>query len=159
MDLTPEERRKYNEFFNPVIAELKANGCWGKAGQNYGYDRGFRTEFDGLEYRIGFWRNRKRQLHAYLWLHSPDRARDLRIHRQLLTYRSEIDREIGFDESTMISGWESSGLPCAGVGIPASITDPRTQLERAAKWLVEYLPRVKAAIDPRLEVIMRDLDD
>ena len=57
--------------------------------------------------------------------------------------------------------WEKHGNhPWASLGIrrDGSIDDPPERLEELGAWVLEYLPKLKAVLNPRLETILGEPD-
>lgn len=160
------DQEAYAAFLDPLVTDLKANGFPGKMVGRYDNDRRFESKFPGLSYGVGFWPEDRSNVGVYLWIHAKDqRDRNQHIYQQLLASRAEIDAEMGVGEPRTNSRWNPDtwprgpdwGYAAVGVWTPGGIYSPPERLQEIHEWVLEYLPRVKEVLDPRLEEILRTL--
>ena len=160
------DKEAYNAFLKPLMDDLRRGGFPGRAGTRYGHDRGFESpDFPDLSYRFGFWPDNRSLASVYLWIHAPrDKRRNQHIYRQLRASKAEIDTEMGAGEPLTNTHWNPDtwqardwGYAAVGITTPGGIHSPPERLQEIRAWALEYLPRIKEVLDPRLEEILRTL--
>ena len=159
------DKEAYDAFLKPLIADLRRNGFPGALGQPYDNDRVFKSAFPYLSYRFGFWPEDRSEVGAYLWIHAPrDKPRNQYIYRALHADKGAIDAAMGVGDPLTKADWNPDtwrvydwGYAAVGVCTPGRISSPQGRLNEIREWVLEYLPRVKEVLDPRLEKILRNL--
>ena len=160
------DKEAYKAFLDPLMDDLRRGGFPGKRKPGYENDRRFETPFLGLSYRFGFWPDDRSVATVYLWIHAQDqRDRNQHIYRQLRASKAEIDAEMGDGEPLTNAHWNPDtwpqrpgwGYAAVGVTTPGGIHSPPQRLQEIREWVLEYLPRIKEVLDPRLKEILRTL--
>ena len=158
------DEEAYAAFLDPLMDDLRRGGFPGKRGRGYEHDRRFETPFPGISYRFGFWPTDRSNAAVYLWIHAQDqRDRNQHIYQQLLASRAEIDAAMGVGEPLTNPAWnpntwhKDQGYAAVGVCTPGGIRSSDERLAEIRAWVLEYLPRIKEVLDPRLEEILHAL--
>ena len=159
------DKEAYKAFLDPLMDDLRRGGFPGKRKPGYENDRRFEATFPGLSYRFGFWPDDRSVATVYLWIHAPrDKRRNQHIYRQLRASKAEIDAEMGDGELLTNAHWNPDtwpnrdwGYAAVGVTTPGGIRSSEERLDEIRAWVLEYLPRIKEVLDPRLEEILRAL--
>ena len=159
------DKEAYDAFLKPLITDLRRDGFPGALGRPYDNDRGFKSAFPHLSYRFGFWPEDRSEVGVYLWIHAPrDKSRNQYIYRALRADKAAIDAAMGVGDPLTKADWNPDtwrvydwGYAAVGVSTPGRINSPQGRLDEIREWVLEYLPRVKEVLDPRLEKILRNL--
>ena len=157
--LTPSEaselNQRYRDFFQTMIGDLRREGFTDRSIALAGNDQSFPTDFAGISYNVGFWNSGgKPSLDVCLWIATDETERNKQMFDGLSGYQDEIEAElagVAWDRRNnmrMCSIYFSRG---------GSITSPEEDLVELREWAVDRLVRLRAALEPRLEKVMRDL--
>ena len=118
-------------------------------------NQSFPTDFTGISYNVGFWSGGgEPSLDVYLWIATDETERNKQMFDGLSGYQDEIEAElagVAWDRKNnmrMCSIYFSRG---------GTIASPEEDLVELREWAVDRLVRLRAALEPRLEKVMRDL--
>ena len=154
----PPDKRKYYDFFQPLIATLRgADSAFADAPkQRFDYrDRLFPSRVDpSIGYSASFWKN-----YAWVSLHIETDDKDL---TKALFDELQADREQIESDIKALSGqewvWErhSRHSFCTiNIRKDGSIDDLPEKLEKTMSWMLDLLPKLKEVFDPRLDEILK----
>ena len=152
--------RQFHDFFQPIIAELHRTGFADRDFYRFGHtDSYFGRYFSTRSRRDVSYAASLEKNYAWVTLHIE--AEDGKEHTKeifdaLRKDQEQIEQSIGakldwrpYDPYT----FSSISLRRDG-----SIDDPPEKLAATREWMLEYLPRLKEVMDPRLEAIMAELE-
>ena len=151
----PATKRRYYEFFQPLITKLIGEGFADKAVNHWGHPgRLFPSGFDEeTGYAVSFSTNGAWvSLHVRMW---DSIERNNRIFDELQKAKPEIeeflDAEWVWERFAPHSFFEIS------IRKDGSIDDPPEKLEETRGWMLDQLPKLKKVLDPHLERILKEL--
>ena len=162
-----EESRLYDDFFQPLIAELVRTGF--AAGARRHFDGTGRFFTPGIAEGTGYAASLQGRNDAWVTLHirTDDVEQANRIFDELHAARQEIESEFAellgdreqadTDASAPEWNWgRYSPYPFASISIrrDGAIHDPSEVLEAIRAWMLVHLPGLKAVFDPRVEAIL-----
>ena len=152
----PATKRKYHEFFQPLVTKLIGEGFADKTVQLFDYTgRFFPSRFDeNTGYAVSFWKNG-----AWVSLHiqMEDTKLTKRIFDELMARRKVIERSV---EAGPAPDWQwlrhdNFTFSSINVRRDGSIDDPPEKLEETRAWMLDLLPKLKEVFDPRLAEALR----
>ena len=152
----PAIKLTYLDFFRPVVAALWEKGIADKNLTKAGNNQVFPSGFSGIGYNVGFWHSfgGSPSLDVYLWIATRDQDRNKEIFDALNQYREEIECElpgVSWDRR------DHQGMCSIYFIKRGSIKDSDEKLAELREWVLAMLPKLKAAFQPRLEKVMREL--
>ena len=156
----PPTTRRYRDLFQPLIAEMVRAGFADKATQSFGpASRLFPSPSrEGIGYELSLvpWNNRNA---AWVVLHIKTEDKELTkwIFDQLQADREDIESSIdpGHDSQWEWLRFNGSTFSQIGFSRPGSIDDPPDKLEETRAWMLDLLPKLKEAFEPRLESLLK----
>ncbi len=148
----PATKRKYYEFFQPLITKLLGDDFADKAVDYFDHTgRLFSSGFDeDTGYAVSFWKNRAWvSLHVRTW---DSVERNNRIFDELAAERDDLESSIDVDAD---SEWhwdrhDTFTFSTINIRKAGSIDDPPEELEETRAWMLDLLPKLKKVFDPRL---------
>ncbi len=154
----PPDKRKYHDFFQPLIATLRgADSAFADAPkQRFDYrDRLFPSRVDpSVGYSASFWKN-----YAWVSLHIETDDKDLTkaIFDELQANRQQIESDIeALPEQEWVWYRHNPHAFCTiNIRKDGSIDDPPEHLEKTMSWMLDLLPKLKEVFDPRLDEILK----
>ena len=153
----PAAKRTYLDFFRPVVAKLSEEGIADTSVAKASNNQTFPSGFPGIGYNVGFWHSfgRSPSLDVYLWIGTPDRSRNKEIFDAMYRFREEIECElpgVGWDRKDNQSA-------CSVYFIKrGSIWESEETFAALQTWALDKLPKLKCALQPRLEKVMSELE-
>ena len=152
-----EAHHRYRAFFQPIIGELRRSGVTDRVDALARNDQGFPSGLPGISYHIGFWGGiAKPSLDVYLWIATDDKDRNKEIFDALYQRRGEIEAELAGVSWDRRNNQRMCSIYFTESG---SIADAEERLVELRDWAPDRLIALKAAFQPRLEEVMRDLGD
>ena len=151
----PATKRKYHEFFQPLITKLLGEGFADKAIQYFGHTgRLFPSRFDEKTgYAVGFSKDGAWvSLHVRTW---DSIERNNRIFDELRESKPEIEESL--DAELVWGRFDSSSFFTIHIIKVGSIDDPPEKLEETRAWMLDQLPKLKDVLDPHLERVLKDM--
>ena len=151
----PQIQRRHHEFFQPLITKLLGEGFADKAVQHFGYTgRLFPSGFDEeTGYAVSFWQD---SAWVELCVRTWDSVeRNNRIFDELQKSKPEIEESLDAEWV-----WHRHGpysFFTISIRRDGSIDDPPEKLEETRAWMLDLLPKLKEAFDPRLERVLKEL--
>ena len=166
---TAELRKRYKDFFDPIIRSLKAAGE-GPRTLNVipeGNDRGFESQkFAPLCFNFGFWGPNNGDRHrpyVYLWIRESDGRRSRQIFEQLRADQKAMEEELRrvdprfklnrWSDTTGSSNPKAKHYRSVGMMIDGTINDPQQRLDEIRDWMLAFYPVLKDVMERRLEKI------
>ena len=154
--LEPSElNQRYRDFSQTMIGDLRREGFTDRSSASAGNNQSFPTDFTGISYDVGFWSGGgEPSLDVYLWIATDETERNKQMFDGLSGYQDEIEGElagVAWDRKNhmrMCSIYFSRG---------GTIASPEEDLVELREWAVDRLVKLRAALEPRLEKVMRDL--
>ena len=162
-----EEGRLYDDFFQPLIAELVRTGFATGARQHF--DRTGRFFTPAIAESIGWAASLEGQNDAWVTFHirTDDNDRTNRIFDELHAAREEIEAEFTellrdpgqTDADATAPQWDWRrydrwAFHSISVRRDGAIHDPPEELHEIRAWMLDRLPRFKAVFEPRVEAIL-----
>ena len=144
----PATKRKYHEFFQPLVTRLIGEGFTDKAVNHWGHTgRLFPSGFDEeTGYAVSFGKNGAWvSLHVRTW-DSVDRNN--RIFDELQRAKPEIEESL--DAEWVWERFDPYSFFEISIRRDSSIDDPPEKLEEIRGWMLDLLPKLKEVFDPRL---------
>ena len=154
----PEETRKYEQFFQPLMGDLIQAGFSGNPVQYF--DRTGRVFRSGIHdddgYAVSFWKD-DAWVSRHIRLQDVDQTK--RLFDRLKKDQEQIERCI---EEGQVWDWhrhDGDGFCTINLRqADCSIDDPPEKLEKTRRWMAEYLPRLKDVLEDRLKSALADLE-
>ena len=151
-----EEGRLYDDFFQPLIAELVRTGF--AAGARRHFDRTGRFFTPAIGESIGWAASLEGQNDAWATFHirTDDNDRTKRIFDELHAAREEIEAEFAASPAQEWRWLRHDPYAFSSISIrrDGAIHDPPEELEEIRAWMLDRLPRLKAVFAPRVEAIL-----
>ena len=156
----PSITQRYYDLFQPLITELRQLGFADKVTQSFGRaSRLFpspRREGIGYEVSLVPWKNRDA---AWVLIHinTGDKEQNKWIFDELQTDREAIESSIDPDPHSRWEWLRFNGAAFSQIGFsrPGSIDDPQGKLEETRAWMLDLLPKLKEAFEPRLQKLLK----
>ena len=149
----PSTTRRYHYFFQPLINEMLRMDFAEKAFHYFDHTgRFFPSCFDkDTGYAVSFsnkgsWVS----LHVRTW---DSIERNNRIFDELQTTKSEIEQLL--DPEWVWDRFEPYSFFTISIRKDGSIDDPPDKLEETRAWMLDLLPKLKEAFEPRLESLLK----
>ena len=146
--------QKFRDFFQPLIGELIQSCFADKTTQRFdSSDRFFPSRIhSGIGYAASFWKNS-----AWVTLHieTEDKERTKQIFDLLKEEQAQIERCIEGEKWDWCRH-DRHAFSSINLRRDGSIDDPPERLDQIRAWMLEYLPRLKEVMDPRLARIMNE---
>ena len=150
-----EINRRYLDFFQPMIGELRRAGMTDREHVLAGNNQSFPSGFTGIGYNVGFWGGIvKPSLDVYLWIAAGETDRNKEIFDRLTQYRAKIDGKL---TGVTWDPRDGQRMCCIYFSESGSIADPEANLAELRTWAVDRLVQLKTAFQPHLEQVMPDL--
>ena len=157
------EIEKHQRFFDPLISSVPESVFTKSPSRAFGYnDRFFPSAFKGeIGYVVSLeWRKRA-------WVYFLIRAWDSvdtsnKLFEMLREEQEQIKSSVGARGEWHWDKYEKNFFATIGVSVDGSIDDPPDQLEETRKWMLELLPKFKAAFEERtarLLDVMRGMNE
>ena len=152
------EARRYQEFFEPLIAELLRTGFAGRAVQHFDHTgRFFRSRLDpGIGYAASLWRGV-----AWVGLHirMDGTAHTKRVFDALHANRASIEADLPAPDGSAWSWLRHDAYTFSSINLrrDGAIHDPPDRLAETREWMLDMLPRLRAVLDLRLAAILEGL--
>ena len=149
------EARRYQEFFEPLIAELLRTGFAGRAVQHFDHTgRFFRSRLDpGIGYAASLWRGV-----AWVGLHirMDGTAHTKRVFDALHANRASIEADLPAPDGSAWSWLRHDAYTFSSINLrrDGAIHDPPDRLAETREWMLDMLPRLRAVLDLRLAAIL-----
>ena len=148
-------KRRHHEFFQPIVSKLLADGFADSAYQRFNYaDRTFPSRLNkGIAYAVSFYKER-----AWVSLHIEldDIQRTKQVFDKLMTYREQVEESVvaGSGSDWRWNRYDKFLFSSINIVSDGSINDPPAKLEETRAWMLDLLPKLKDAFDPRLKKIV-----
>ena len=152
------EARRYQAFFEPLIAELLQSGFAGRSLQHFDHTGRFlRSRLDpGIGYAASFWRGV-----AWVGLHirMDDTAHTKRVFDALQADRASIEADLLAPDASAWSWLRHDAFTFSSINLrrDSAIHKPPDRLHETREWMLDMLPRLRAVLDPRLAAIIEGL--
>ena len=150
----PATKRKYYEFFQPLVTKLIGEGFADKAVNYFDHTgRFFPSRFDeDTGYAVSFWKNGAWvSLHVRTW---DSVERNNRIFDELQKAKLEIEESL--DAEWVWHRFDTNSFFTISIRRDGSIDDPSEKHEEIRGWMLDLLPKLKEVFDPRLEEALAD---
>ena len=150
----PTTKRQYYEFFQPLVTKLLGEGFADKAVNYYDHTgRFFPSWFDEYTgYAVSFWKNGAWvSLHVRTW---DSVERNNRIFDELQKAKPEIEESL--DAEWVWHRFGPNSFFTISIRKDSSIDDPPEKLEEIREWVLDQLPKLKDALDPHLERVLKE---
>ena len=156
-----EGARMYQKFFEPLIdAVASAGNFQPRPIQRFGHGgRHFRSlHIEGISYAVSF--NAPNNAWVTPFIEAGDKERTKHIFDSLHARRSELQAAISIDPVPewhwyRYDRWNFSSINIRKDG---SINDPPEKRDETRRWMLDLLPKLKDAFEPRVEEILADAD-
>lgn len=154
--------QKLHEFFQPLMEEMQRRSIYtSRAHPPYGnYEYGVGSSRSGAgNYWVGFYKA-SRAAEIYVWINNGegDGEHNARIYKALLAEKDSIENELG--QKVDWTGQPHNRLSAAvGISQPGTIEDTPIRLTEIREWMLEYIPKFKEIIEPRLQRIVNGLSE
>lgn len=149
---------QHDDFFRPLIAELKRARFADSATQYYDHTGRFFPSGidDGIGYAVSFWKD---GAWVTLNISMADSGDTKRIFDRLHADQGAIESSLGPRPG---SEWDwargrANGFSSISIRMDGTIDDPPDELEQTRAWMLDLLPRFREVFDPRVEEIMKEL--
>ena len=153
----------YDRIFDALEPEFASLGFAPRVKDRFHNEIAFATEYDRINYRVGFWTSQRNEIHAYVWLarkHAWEFNRAL--YTALAQQRAEISRELTAPFGDARALWRiptnaKDGYGTVGIGtagLPDGSGRPTSDMK---SWMLKSLPHVERVLAPRLAEIWQSL--
>ena len=154
----PPDKRKYYDFFQPLIAELIRGGFADKA--IHYFDHTGRFFPSGLDRDIGYAASLyggRNDTWVTFHIRTEDVENTKRIFDTLQADREQIERSVDASPDPEWQWDRHDGLTFSSISIrkDGSIDDLPEKLEKTMSWMLDLLPKLKEVFDPRLDEILK----
>ena len=151
----PESKRQCEEFFRPLIRELRSEVFSERAVLYFGHTgRQFRSgRHAGIAYAVSFFRNKA---WVSVNIRLEDNHRTKQVFDKLEANRDRIEKSFGAvpDSNWTWKRHDNFSFSSINVGRDGSIDDPPEKLEETRAWMLEHLPKLKKVFDPYLNKVL-----
>ena len=151
----PLSKRRHHEFFQPIVSKLLADGFSDSVHQRFNHaDRTFPSRLHkGIAYAVSFYKDR-----AWISLHveSDDIQRTKELFDKLKAYREQVQESVvaGSGRDWRWNRHDTFLFSSINIVSDGSIDDCPAKLEETRAWMLDLLPKLKAAFDPCLKEIL-----
>jgi len=148
-------KRRHHEFFQPIVSKLLADDFADSARQLFWYaDRIFPYRIHKRTgYAVSFDKGR-----AWVTFHIAldDNSRTKQVFDKLKDDREQIQESVdaGPDPDWRWNRHDHYSFSSINIGREGSIDDPPAKLDETRAWMLDLLPKLKEAFDPRLKKIL-----
>ena len=149
---------RYRDFFLPVTFRLQglASGFWASR-QAFDYrDRFFPSSFDKEIGYVASFEGGYACVYLYIRTWNETELSN-RLYDRLADDRQHIESSVDANAEWAWNRYERRSFSTIGIRRRGSIYDPPEQLEEIRAWMLDYLPKLKGAFEPRLEQLMAEL--
>ena len=152
------EAQRYQDFFDPLLAELVRTGFAGRPVQHFDHTgRFFRSRIDpGIGYAASIWRGA-----AWVGLHIRMDGKTLtrRVFDELHADKEAIEADLPAPDGVAWSWLRHDAFAFSSINLrrDGAIHDPPDSLAETRAWMLDALPRLRAVLDPRLATILHGL--
>ena len=155
----PERIRRYYDFFQPLIEELKGKGFADRPIQRFGNsDRSFPSHLNSgiIRYAASLEGKNDAWVTLHIEIETEDKEQTKKVFDALQERREEI-------EKCLEGEWHwyrhnPHTFSSINLRRDGSINDCPEKLAATREWMLEYLPRLKEVMEPRMEAIMAELE-
>ena len=153
----------YDRIFDALEPEFANLGFAPRVKDRFRNEIAFATEYDRINYRVGFWRPKRNEIHAYAWLaRQHAEAFNYQIYRALQRQRRKINDELvaGFERTRPLWTFptnDKDGYGAVGIGTFGSPDGSNRSVAEMQAWMLKSLPHVKRVLAPRLAEIWQSL--
>ena len=152
----PAIKRKYLDFFGPLVTQLWNEGIAGHNVAEPIKDHDFPSGIAGITYHAGFWGGGYNPVFSiYLWI-----STDSKEHNKAI-FDAIHDRFGPAIQSELPTLWwdrrDTERMSALGISIPGSIEDPEANLDEIRDWAARHVPKFKAVVQPHLEQVANEL--
>ena len=145
------EIRKYQSFYRPLVARLRAASM--DHTEDPGWDTGtnfrwFATVYDDVHFGLVYGDDDGKS-HAFLLFNSPDTEQPM--YQALLKLRSEVDAG---SRAPLEWATDDNGDAWIGVSTDGSISDPDDEKKTTHEWMFSNLMLLRDALTPHLEALV-----
>lgn len=156
--LSPDEQaqlpQKSQAFFQRLLRDLRRKGFTDRTAPQAGQGLALPSGFSGITYNAGFGWD---AAFVFLWIYVGSRPESNKIFETLSQFQSEITSEcsdVQFDVIGQYGGWRRVSI---GMSRDGHLADSDDVLDEIRTWMVDAIVRLKAAIEPRLKIVMAQL--
>ena len=149
---------RYRDFFLPVTFRLQglASGFWASR-QAFDYrDRFFPSSFDKEIGYVASFEGGYAWVYLYIRTWNETELSN-RLYDRLADDRQHIESSVDANEEWFWDRHEAQTFSTIGIRKGGSIDDPPEQLEEIRAWMLDYLPKLKGAFEPRLQRLLAEL--
>lgn len=161
---TKHQRRR--NFYDPIVDTLGQRGFQEVAPRDRKSiplvgteERAFTAGFDGVHYVLGFYdddSDSPAMAQAQIMIHGSDRERVDFIYESLSAQKAAILAAWGNPPEDEVRWGKIRGKPRYFIGVKRSarIYAAEEELRDVANWMTQWLPRVREALEPRLQDLL-----
>ena len=147
----PPTKRRHHEFFQPLVTKLLGEGFADKAVQYFDHTgRIFPSRLNpAIGYSVSFYRD---SAWVSLHLQTEDKEINKQLFEELKVDQKQIERRVdaGPDPDWQWLSRDRDSFSTINIRRDGSIDDPPEKLEANRAWMLDLLPKLKEAFDPRL---------
>ena len=147
----PPTKRRHHEFFQPLVTKLLGEGFADKAVQYFDHTgRIFPSRLNpAIGYSVSFYRD---SAWVSLHLQTEDKEINKQLFEELKVDQKQIERRVdaGPDPDWQWLSRDRDSFSTINIRRDGSIDDPPEKLEENRAWMLDLLPKLKEAFDPRL---------
>ena len=147
------QNRAYRDFFQPLVDALRRTGFTDRTNALARSYQPLRSDFQDICYYASL--EGRRRAWAYLCIEASDNSLNKRVFDVLHRLRSEIERDL----NTEVDWLRNDNKNWSSVGLfrDVALDDPADKHDEIGAWMLDYLPKLKCAFNPRLEQVMQGL--
>ena len=146
--------QQHDDFFRPLIAELRRARFADSATQYVGYaGRSFPSGFKGIGYAVSFWKD---GAWVTLGICMEDKGVTKRIFDRLHADREEVESSLGAIPGAKWDWDRHTPFTFSDISVrkDGTIDDAPEELERTRAWMLDLLPKFRDIFDPRVKEIL-----
>ena len=147
------ESQAYRDFFQPLVDELRRTGFTDRTKALASKYQSLRSDFQDIHYYASL--EGGRRAWAYLFIDGSDKKLNKRIFDALHEHKTVIERDLNAELAWNRS--DNQRFSSVGLSTDGALDDPADKHNEIRDWILSYLPKLRCAINPRLEQVMRDL--
>lgn len=150
------DSQRLREFFQPVVDALREQGLTNRDRAHAYYAQRFPTaaRIEKAEYMVSLRSRGGGLASVYFYMASEDRQTDDQVFEALKSDHESIEQELGEDLH-----WEKrQRWSAVRLLRPGSLDGTPEEHAVLQAWMIEMVPRLKAALEPRLAEIVEELD-